>query len=78
MLNRRLHDIESLWRSLPNAPYPEMKVGDRVRILYTVQDPVEGIVVSPPDRHGWVKVKQKYYGDFVEFVALASHCEVLS
>lgn len=68
-VGRRLSDAEILFAAGADT-WPELAEGDRVRVLFSVQDPIDCTVVDPPDRNGWVKVSD----GGVAFLALASCC----
>lgn len=53
--------------------WPDFKVDDRVRVFFSVQDPIYGVITVAPDRNGWVKVKEEG-GLGAEFLALAAAC----
>jgi hypothetical protein len=58
----------------PHAPIPDLKEGQRVTVLFSMQDPIEGVVASEVDRNGWVKIEQDYLRRKVTFLALAACC----
>lgn len=65
---RRLSDIEIL-TAAGNEDPPQFDEGQRVRVLFSVQDPIEGVVSRGNDDRGWIKVRDD---DGLEFEALAA------
>lgn len=74
---RRLSDPEALL--LAGVPAPDIAEGARVRVLFSEQDPIDGVITEPTDHGGWVKVRASMDGfdETYEFLALASCCVVL-
>lgn len=70
----RISDNLGLYLAGQERDYPQFEVGDKVRVLFVAQDPVEGVIVEPTDRIGWVKVEQDYLDGKVQFPALATFC----
>lgn len=65
----RLSDVQILLAAGSDT-WPDFAEGERVRVLFSAQDPIDGTVASPPDRNGWVKVDD----GSVTFLALAACC----
>lgn len=72
-VGRRLSDAEILLAAGADT-WPEFAEGDRVRVLFSVQDPIDAVVVEPPDRNGWIKVAEDFNDRPNTFLALASCC----
>lgn len=56
----------------PRRPFKE---GDKVRVHYVFNDPIEGIVVAEEDPYGWIEVEEDYLDGKNRFVALPDRCE---
>ena len=73
MKNGRLTPHESLLLAIKDSP-PPLAIGDRVRVYYSAQDPIDVTVVGEIDRSGFVEVQEAYEGGDITYPVLASHC----
>lgn len=52
----RLSDTQMLALAAAKT-WPHFKLGERVIVLFSVQDPIEGVVTQPTDDRGWIEVQ---------------------
>lgn len=55
----------------------DLKPGDKVRVYYLTQPPIEATVIKGPDRAGFVDLKGTCASGEYEFIALVEKCEKL-